>query len=185
MIPGYVLALVLAAGWLSIFAFRAEAVTKSFPSYGLWERLWVLATPAVIASHVALSCALLSRMPAPPPGREAASVALCAAGVGFWLWARRAIGPMLVRRLPDEPPEMLRRDGPFGLVRNPLYFGTLLAAAAPAVAAGRPLLVITFALCVLALFVRSVQEERRLHAQLGNEYAAYCREVKRLVPFVW
>jgi protein-S-isoprenylcysteine O-methyltransferase Ste14 len=183
--PGFVLAIALSAGWVPLFLFRAEAVSKAFPSYTFWERFWVLAAPAIVAVHVFLSSVLLSVTPQLPPVRAAASVILCAAGVAFWLWARRAIGPLRVRRLPDEPPSRLCRDGAFGVVRNPLYLGTLLAAAAPAVGAARPYLALTFALCVVALYIRSVQEERRLHAQLGEEYAAYCREVKRMVPFVW
>jgi protein-S-isoprenylcysteine O-methyltransferase len=182
---GAVLAIAFVAGWVPLFLFRAEAVTKAFPSYTFWERFWVLAAPPIVATHVGLSTALLSHVPALPTSRALLSVVLYAGGVGLWLWARRAIGPLWARRLPDEPPPRLRRDGAFGMVRNPLYLGTLLAAAAPAIGAGRPYLVLTYLCCVLALFVRSVQEERRLHAQLGEEYAAYCREVKRLVPYVW
>lgn len=185
MIPGYVLAAVLAAGWVPLFVFRAEELSKAFPAYGLAERFWVLAAPLIVAAHVALSSVLLGRAATVAPLRAVAALVLSAVGIGFWLWARRAIGPLRVRRLPDQPPSRLRRDGPFGMVRNPLYFGTLLTAAAPALAAGRPALLLTFALSMLALYVRSVQEERRLHEQLGPEYAAYSREVKRLVPFVW
>jgi protein-S-isoprenylcysteine O-methyltransferase Ste14 len=70
-------------------------------------------------------------------------------------------------------------------VRHPLYFGVLVVSAAPAVAAGRLFLLCTYLMCVVAIVVRALQEERRLHAQLGSEYASYCRDVKRLVPFLW
>jgi protein-S-isoprenylcysteine O-methyltransferase Ste14 len=182
---GFALSVLLAVPWLPLFLFRAEETSKALGSYRFWERVWVLASPTIVAAHVALSSAVLSFTERTPPLRAAASLVLCVAGVGFDLWARRVIGPLRVRRLPDDPPTRLRRDGPFAVVRNPLYLGTLLAAAAPALAAGQPHLVFTYLFCVLALFVRSVQEERRLHEQLGEEYASYCREVKRLVPFVW
>jgi protein-S-isoprenylcysteine O-methyltransferase Ste14 len=179
------LAAAFTLGWLPLFVFRSETVSEAFPAYGSGERFWVLATPALIAAHVALSCHLVGSRAQIPAGRAALSLLLFAAGVGFWLWARRTIGPLRVRRHPDQPPARLRRDGPFGLVRNPLYLGTLTAAAAPALATGRLLPLSTFAACVGALVVRSVQEERRLHEQLGEEYAEYSRAVKRLVPFVW
>ena len=110
---------------------------------------------------------------------------LFAAAVAFWFWGRMMIGPLRVRRLPDEPPLRLQQHGAFGVVRHPLYFGYLLAAAAPLAVVPRPLFVLTFALCGVALMVRAVQEERRLRAQVGAPYDAYCRAVKRLIPFVW
>jgi protein-S-isoprenylcysteine O-methyltransferase Ste14 len=45
--------------------------------------------------------------------------------------------------------------------------------------------VLTLVLCGVALMVRAVQEERRLRAQVGAPYDAYCRAVKRLIPYVW
>lgn len=185
MTLGNLLAMVFTLGWVPMFLYRTEDVSEAFPSYDRGERIWTVVTPAVLSMHVGASCFILSTVAPPPIWRVLLSVALYAAGVSFWFWARRAISPLNVRRLPDEPPPRLRRDGPFGMVRNPLYFGTLLAAAAPAVAAGEPILAITFAACAVALIVRSGQEERRLHAQLGADYADYCRRVKRLVPFLW
>jgi protein-S-isoprenylcysteine O-methyltransferase Ste14 len=183
--PPPLLALLFTLGWVPLFVFRAEAMTEAFRSYGFWERFWVVAAPVLVGFHVAASCFLLTVATHVPARRAGGGLVLYVAGVAFWLWARRAIGPIRITRLPDEPPPRLRRDGAFGLVRNPLYFATLLAAAAPAIAAGQPLLILSFAAAAAALVVRSGQEERRLHAQLGREYAEYCREVKRLVPFVW
>ena len=70
-------------------------------------------------------------------------------------------------------------------MRNPLYFSYLVCAAGPAIVAARPILLVSLAACFAALAMRAAQEERRLHAQLGASYAAYCRDVKRLIPFVW
>lgn len=185
MTLGVFLSVVFGLGWLPLFLFRAEALGEALPSYRGSERFWVLATPVILAVHVTASCVLLNLDPSVPTGRAVISVLLFAAGVAFWLWARATIGPIRARRLPDQPPERLRRDGPFGLVRNPLYFGVLVAAAAPALAAAEPLLIPSYALSAAALAVRAVQEEQRLHAQLGPVYEAYCREVRCLIPFVW
>jgi protein-S-isoprenylcysteine O-methyltransferase Ste14 len=182
---GIVLSVIFGVGWLPLFLFRAESLGEALPSYRGSERFWVLATPVILAAHVTASCGVLSLERSIHTARAVASVFLFAAGVAFWLWARATIGPVRTRRLPDQPPECLRRDGPFGLVRNPLYFGVLICAAAPALAAAEPLLAASFALSVAALAIRAGQEERRLHAQLGASYAAYCREVRCLIPFVW
>jgi protein-S-isoprenylcysteine O-methyltransferase Ste14 len=144
----------------------------------------VTLTPAIVGAHATLGCILVS-LSDPPPWRAACGAALFGAGVAFWFRARVQIGPLRVTRLPVEAPATLRRDGPFGLVRNPLFFGYLVVAVAPVLVAAQPILLLTFAACFAALAIRAEQEERRLHAQLGAAYGVYCRNVKRLIPFVW
>jgi protein-S-isoprenylcysteine O-methyltransferase Ste14 len=182
---GILLSIVFGLGWLPLFLFRAESLGKALPSYRGSERFWVLAAPAILAVHVTASCLALNFTPEIPTARAVISLLVFVAGVAFWLWARATIGPVRIRRLPEQAPERLRRDGPFGVVRNPLYFGVLVAAAAPALAAAQPLLAVSYAISVGALAIRAVQEERRLHAQLGPAYEAYCRQVRCLIPFVW
>jgi protein-S-isoprenylcysteine O-methyltransferase Ste14 len=181
---GLVLAAAFTLGWIPLYVYRAESMQEALPHYSASERRWVRLSPAIVAAHMTLGCILVS-VAEPPPWRAAAGAALFAAGVAFWFWARHQIGPLRVTRLPDEPPRQFRRDGAFGIVRNPLFLGYLAAAAAPAIVAARPILLLTFAACFAALAIRAGQEERRLHRQLGPPYAAYCREVKRLIPFVW
>ena len=179
------LGLAFGLGWVPLFAFRAETLEEALPYFTAAERFWVYATPLVVAVHVTLACVLVTLVEPLPALRTVAALAVFAAALVFWFRARAQISPLRQRRLPDEPPPLLRRDGPFGLVRNPLYFAYLVAAAAPAMVAARPLLLATWLCCFAALSVRAAQEEQRLHAQLGPAYAAYCREVKRLIPFVW
>lgn len=179
-----VLAFVFALGWVPLFVYRAEAMRDALPYYSAEERFWVKLTPVILAAHMTLACLLLS-LSEPPPWRAVIGLLLFAASVAFWFWARTQIGPLRMTRLPDQQPLALHRDGPFAVVRNPLYLGYLGAAAAPAFAAGRPMLFVSLAVCFVALAIRAEQEERRLHDQLGADYAQYCREVKRLIPFVW
>lgn len=185
MTLGTVLAIVYTLGLATLFVLRAESLPEALPHYSATERLSVIVAPVLIAVHVTLACLTLSGLPAVSASTATLSLAIFAAGLSFWVWARTQIGPLLVSRLPHEPPSRLRRDGPFGLVRNPLYLGLLAMILAPLVVAPRPLLAFTYLLCVAALAVRAVEEERRLHAQLGDQYAAYCRKVPRLIPFLW
>jgi len=185
MSRGVLLAVIFALGWLPLRVFRAEAVREALPFYDRGERRWVRASIALLTIHISAACLTLTLQPPPPLSRSLLGIAVFAAGIGFWLWGRAEIGPLRVTRLPEEPPRRLRRDGAFGLVRHPLYFGVLVAASAPVVTAGCAALACTFALAAAAVAVRSTQEERRLRTQLGLEYDAYCREVKRLIPFVW
>ncbi|HKP25110.1 MAG TPA: isoprenylcysteine carboxylmethyltransferase family protein [Dongiaceae bacterium] len=76
-------------------------------------------------------------------------------------------------------------DGPYAIVRHPMYGGTLL------LIAGIPLLLgswwgLAFAPLIVLLFaVRAVMEERALMAELPG-YTDYAARVRyRLVPYVW
>ncbi len=180
-----VLGLIFAIGWVPLFVFRAEARGAALPSYAGAERRWVQVTPIVLAVHVTAACVTISLTASVSPWSAALAALTFMGAIAFWFWGRVLIGPLRVRRLPYEPPRQLHRHGAFGIVRHPLYCGYLAAAGAPLIVAPRPCLFITYALCIVALAVRSTQEERRLRAQLGTAYDVYCREVRRLVPFVW
>jgi protein-S-isoprenylcysteine O-methyltransferase Ste14 len=184
MSDGIVLAFGFALGWIPLYMYRTEEMRDAWPLYTPAERRWIWLSPTLVALHVTLASILVS-FTDPPPGRTAIAVVVFAAGIAFWFWARAQIGPLRTTRLPDEPPRELRRDGPFGLVRNPLYLGYLVVAAAPVIVAARPILLLSYAACFAALAARTEHDERRLHRQLGERYAAYCREVKRLIPFIW
>lgn len=185
MTLGPVLAGAYTVGLALLFVLRAESLPRALPRYSPAERWSVLVTPFLITAHVTLACVVVSALGAVPGLAAALSLGVFTGGLAFWVWARVQIGPLRVSRLPDEPPLRLRRDGPFGFVRNPLYFGLLVMIAAPLLVTRRPVLLFTYVLCVVALGVRAVQDERRLHDQLGDAYATYCREVRRLIPFVW
>ena len=185
MTAGALLAVVFGLGWLPMFVFRAEAQREAMGYYAAAERFWVRAAPLVVGVHVTLACLFVTRLAPLPAGRAALGLLLYLAALAFWFRARAQISPLRQRRLPDDAPPVLRRDGPFGVVRNPLYLAYLVAAAAPALVAARPVLLITWLAALAALIVRADQEERRLHAQLGPAYAEYCRHVPRLLPRVW
>jgi protein-S-isoprenylcysteine O-methyltransferase Ste14 len=106
-------------------------------------------------------------------------------GVGWWLWARRALGPL--DRFVDtaNPPERLLVNGPFAIVRHPLALGTLLCALGSAIAADSLLTWITFAASVVCLAKRCLQDEEVLFDVFGSDYRSYAARKRRLVPFVW
>jgi len=78
--------------------------------------------------------------------------------------------------------EALTATGPFGYTRNPLYIGTLIAAAGFALAAAHwavPLLLGAF---FLFLYLPVIQEEESHLRQLFPEYAHYAERVPRFWP---
>ena len=185
MTGAIVIAVLFALGLIPLFVFRTEPVVRALEIVTPKERLsWRMAV-AVLTVHMTLCCVLIATTGHLAPPRTLAGAFVFLGGMTFWLWGRRAIGPLRDRRTPDQPPRAFRDDGPFGLVRNPLNFGLVLACAGLAVTAGHFSVWLTFIGCVYVLDLRARHEEERMRAQLGASYEAYQRAVKRLIPFVW
>jgi protein-S-isoprenylcysteine O-methyltransferase Ste14 len=184
MTIGFVLAIVFTIGWLPPFLWRTEPLAQAFPAYAKGERFSTLATAIGLSVHMVAGCVLLTATDVPPL-RATLAVAVFSFAIGFWYWGRRLIGPLRVRRMPDEPPPAFQRNGAFGVVRHPLYFSYLTAALAPVIATLNPWLIVSYGVCVALLGMRAVTEEKRLRAQLGAQYDAYSVQVKRLIPYVW
>ena len=77
------------------------------------------------------------------------------------------------------------RDGPYAMVRHPIYTGLILAAFALALQTGSIVAVGGAALMTFGFTRKAVLEERLLREELGPEaYDAYRRDVPMLIPFV-
>lgn len=180
------LTLIYTIGWIPLYGIRAESLTDALPEYDRSEGIAAVTTSITVSIHVTVSCLTLAFLEEPISWAAAAlMIVIYGSGLAFWVWARRMIAPLDVQRRPVEAPDRLIRHGAFGLVRNPLYFGVLICAAAPLAAVPRLHLMVSFAVCFAALSLRALQDEKRLLAQVGAPYEDYCRDVKRLIPFVW
>lgn len=74
-------------------------------------------------------------------------------------------------------------DGPYSLVRNPLYLFSFAGAMGLALAANHTLFALALVLAYLAYYPFVViSEERGLRQRLGSEYEDYCRRVPRFLP---
>ena len=184
MTLGVLLAIVFMIGWLPPYLWRTEPMVQALPAYDSGERYSTLATAIALTVHMAIGCIMLT-LHHVPLLRGLIALAIFGFGIGFWYWGRTLIGPLQVRRMPDELPPAFLTSGAFGIVRHPLYFSYLTAAAAPVVATLSPWLVLSYTVCAVMLGARAITEEKRLRTQLGAQYDDYSRKVKRLVPFVW
>lgn len=77
----------------------------------------------------------------------------------------------------------LSTEGPYGLVRNPLYVGNFLIGLGVAIMGGRWGFVPVFLAAFLPVYRGLVaKEEKRLLELYGDAFVEYCRAVPRFVP---
>lgn len=78
----------------------------------------------------------------------------------------------------------LARSGPYAWVRNPLYIGTLLAAAGFVIASLRWELALIFAAVFLLIYLPVIELEEQHLRKLFPEYAEYAALVPKLLPAI-
>ena len=141
------------------------------------------------ASAVFFGLCLVLWIPLPPlPGADVIAVLgalLYFPGLAFVLWGRLALGNMYFVSTGFGAQlfagHRLITQGPYRIVRHPMYFGLLLAGF------GGLLLYQTwtgviFIACGLGVIRRALREEEVLSKEFGAEWADYCRRVPMLLP---
>ena len=113
---------------------------------------------------------------------------LCVFGVGFTIWARwilaRSWRPCWMADAALKAGHKLVQTGPYAMVRHPIYSGMLLAASGMVIVLGEVrALVLLFG--IELLLKRIGREEAVLRTSFPDEYRAYERRVRRLVPGLW
>ncbi|MBQ7154221.1 MAG: isoprenylcysteine carboxylmethyltransferase family protein [Synergistaceae bacterium] len=97
-------------------------------------------------------------------------------------WAAGCIG---LYRGENVKAKRLAENGPYALMRNPLYFGNFVIGLGWSVAAGfRGVMLFTVSFILLYVAVIIPHEEAFLREKFGIEYEEYCLRVKRFWPLV-
>ena len=153
----------------------------------LWLRaaVFVLVVPGAVGGWVPWRLARADGVDVPLPVRVLAALALVA-GWGVLLWCVRDF----LRRgrgtpAPYDPPAALVTAGLYGVVRNPMYLGVLLAVAGWGLWHGSGRVLFYWA-CVAAAFHLAVTlvEEPALARTFGASYDAYRARVPRWIPSI-
>ncbi len=115
---------------------------------------------------------------------EAVTVALLMAGaVALFAWATRTMGrnwSIVARTRADHA---LVQDGPFALVRHPIYVAMALIMVALAIATGHSRqLLLAAPVFAIGTAIRVRIEERLLRVMFGDAYDAYAKRVPPYVP---
>ena len=119
--------------------------------------------------------------------QQIAGMVIGAAGAAVALWCVFTFASIgRGTPAPFDPPRRLVIQGPYRFVRNPMYIGAGLALASAALFYESLPLLVYAGLFLLAthLFVFGY-EEPTLRRTFGQEYEAYCRQVRRWWPRIW
>lgn len=116
-----------------------------------------------------------------PPHHMAVGTSIFFAGWVLPVWAFRTfrtegteVDPM------SETNRALVIRGPYGMTRNPMYLGLIIAALGMAIVVGSwPMLTVPVAVFLTANFVHIPFEEAKMRRQFGDAYDAYLRHVRR------
>jgi protein-S-isoprenylcysteine O-methyltransferase Ste14 len=117
------------------------------------------------------------------PIRAAFGLFLFAVGLLFAIWARLHLGRNWGTPMTRKDDPELVTSGPYGLVRHPIYSGILAAGVGTAIGLSWWWLAVVGLAAIYFVYSATV-EERFLAEQFPDEYPAYKRSTKMLVPFV-
>jgi len=111
-----------------------------------------------------------------------AAAILCICGLGFCFWARAVLGRNWSGSVTLKENHELIVSGPYRLVRHPIYTGLLAMVIATAIQQGHIGGIIGLILISVSLWIKSSHEEEVMRKQFPNQYAAYQKRVKRIIP---
>jgi protein-S-isoprenylcysteine O-methyltransferase len=177
--------LALGAIWLvAALSTKRAARTQSSMSR-LWQLLLGFTAFSLLFGRIAWPGWLRWRfVPEKSLGAVWAGLVLTAGGIGFAIAARLWIGSNWSARVTIKEGHQLIQNGPYALVRHPIYSGFLLAFLGTAIVHGEIRGLYGLALSALGWVLKLRTEEAFLSEQFGNAYLDYKRRVRALVPFV-
>ena len=107
------------------------------------------------------------------------------AGYAIMLLALRTLGKNYSVYVTIQEQHELVQTGIYGVVRNPIYLGTMLSWSGACLVFRSWLVFPVFLYFLAFALLRVAQEERVLREQFNTEFDAYCRRTWRLLPHVY
>ena len=113
-----------------------------------------------------------------------AGAMICAYGLWVTIWARRTLAGNWSSDVTFKQGHELVRTGPYRFVRHPIYTGLLVMCLGTAIGNGQLRCFLAIVVVGLGFWIKLSQEERLLLRHFPDEYPAYQKQVKALVPFI-
>ena len=107
-------------------------------------------------------------------------------GMALSLWSAWVMGMGNFNIQPEvKPKARFVKEGPYRLLRNPMYTGLLLFFGALTISFPGMLHIAAFLLLSIVLVAKIHLEERYLRQRFGTEYEAYQKNTYRIIPLVY
>ena len=144
----------------------------------------LLTTHRTLTSRILGLLVLVYVLMAAPPRLVSASLAEVGELVGFVLLVVAAFGRVwCLMFIAGRKCEVLMTDGPYSVVRNPLYVFSFFGAVGLGLAVENPPLAVVMAIIFAVCYPITVaHEEERLSALFGSEYVTYRASTPRWIP---
>jgi protein-S-isoprenylcysteine O-methyltransferase Ste14 len=118
------------------------------------------------------------------PAMQNFGILLMLLGCGFAVWARVTIGSNWSGVVTVKENHALITRGPYAWVRHPIYSGVLLMLLGTAVTLGTIINLLEVPAIALAFWLKLRTEEKFMLETFGEQYVAYRRQVRALIPRV-
>lgn len=171
--------------WLVLWLALAFSTKRTVERSGRWWTSMSVVVIFLVALRVVRASAVWHHaLWAPTTLTSAVSVALVVAGLAFTAWARLTLGRNWSGSVTFKEGHELIERGPYAWVRHPIYTGLLAMMLGTALYYAEPLGFVVLAVGAVAFHLKARTEERLMTAHFPDEYPAYRRRVKALIPFV-
>jgi protein-S-isoprenylcysteine O-methyltransferase Ste14 len=176
--------LVFAVGWAAFWLYWLVAAFSMKRGHVAWSRELRIRALIVVVVFVFIRLGVFrGHHTSSDPWRAGPGIGLFALGLAFAIWARVHIGrnwgtPMTQKNEPE-----LVTSGPYHLVRHPIYSGILVAGVGTALVLSWVWPAVILAAIYFPYSARV--EEGYLTGQFPDDYPAYKRSTKMLVPFIF
>jgi protein-S-isoprenylcysteine O-methyltransferase Ste14 len=109
---------------------------------------------------------------------------VCVLGLFVAVWSRRTLAGNWSSNVTFKQGHELIKSGPYRFVRHPIYTGILLMCFGSAIENGRLHSWLGFPILCIGFWIKLRQEESLMLRHFPDEYPAYRKRVKALVPFL-
>ncbi|MGB0949338.1 MAG: methyltransferase family protein [Marinirhabdus sp.] len=110
---------------------------------------------------------------------------LAIVSLAFMVWSRVVLGENWSGRVAIKENHNLITSGPYRYVRHPMYTGFIFAFLWSAVLLGEVRGLISFIILIIGIVIKLRMEERFVREAFGEEYIAYAKRVKKIVPLIY
>jgi len=102
----------------------------------------------------------------------------------FSVWARKLLGKNWSQAVTIKDDHQLITDGPYAIVRHPIYTGLIVGFIGTSIALGELRGLISDFLVFVVLLYKLKLEDKWLLEQFGESYKIYCQKTAALIPFI-